>query len=215
MPTSWKRLKVSISWGTEVRFDGNQWLTSQSSKSSKGNHRQLFRSFELISLVYLVHQLDDCPHLTIPTHTWTQLSVVRFDDLDDWEVNHCLPSNRTLVPQLIETISLYQLVGINTVYVFLSILGLAQVYMHNNLPLTYLCVCVSAYCIKYGLTDCVITGSHRSACHCEGCREFCLHPLQPANTDHHQKTQPQWSPWCESAELYPEFHVRAHSRVWL
>ena len=28
-------------------------------------------SFEFISVVYLVHQLDDCPHLTIPTHKWT------------------------------------------------------------------------------------------------------------------------------------------------
>ena len=32
----------------------------------------------------------------------SQLSVV-FDDLDDWEVNHWLPSNQTSVPQLIET----------------------------------------------------------------------------------------------------------------
>ena len=35
----------------------------------KGNHRQLFSlSFELISVVHPVHQLDDCPHLTILTH---------------------------------------------------------------------------------------------------------------------------------------------------
>ena len=27
-----------------------------------------------------------------------------FADLDDWEVNHWLPSNRTSVPQLIETL---------------------------------------------------------------------------------------------------------------
>ena len=38
-----------------------------------------------------------------------------FDDLDDWEVNHWLPSNRNSVPQLIETFSLFQLVGINSV----------------------------------------------------------------------------------------------------
>ena len=52
-----------------------------------------------------------------------------------------------------------------------------------------MCVCV--YYIKYRLTECVITGSHRSACHCERCREICLHPLLPANADHHQKTQLQ------------------------
>ena len=41
-----------------------------------------------------------------------------FDDLDDWEVNHWLPSNWTLVPQLIGTFSLFQLVGINSLMYF-------------------------------------------------------------------------------------------------
>ena len=44
-----------------------------------------------------------------------QLSVVPFEDLDYWEVNHWLPSNQTLVLQLIETFSLFQLVGVNPV----------------------------------------------------------------------------------------------------
>ena len=55
--------------------------------------------------------------------------MVPFDDLDDWEVNHWLPSNRTSVPQLIETFSL-SAGRRKSSDVFLSILGLAQAYMY-------------------------------------------------------------------------------------
>ena len=43
------------------------------------------------------------------------MKFILFEDLDDWEVNHWLPSNRTSVPQLMETFSLFQLVGVNPV----------------------------------------------------------------------------------------------------
>ena len=40
----------------------------------------------------------------ICTELGTVYFGVLFDDLDDWEVNHWLPSNQTSVPQLIETL---------------------------------------------------------------------------------------------------------------
>ena len=44
----------------------------------------------------------------------SRLSVV-FDDLDDWEVNHWLPSNRTSGPPADRDSSFFQLVGVNPV----------------------------------------------------------------------------------------------------
>ena len=61
-------IKVSISWGTEVRFDGNQLNLPVIQVLENEPQTAVSLSFELISVVYLVHQLDNCPHFTIPTN---------------------------------------------------------------------------------------------------------------------------------------------------
>ena len=53
-----------------------------------------------------------------------------FEHLDDWEVNHWLPSNRTSVPQLIETFSLFQLVGVNPVMQFCTYIYYIYIYIY-------------------------------------------------------------------------------------
>ena len=64
-----------------------------------------------------------------------------FEDLDDWEVNHWLPS--TSVPQLIETFRLFQLVGINPVMLFCPTL-LALTKWPPNFRMIFICYCVPA-----------------------------------------------------------------------
>ena len=59
-------------------------------------------SSELISVVHLVHQLDDCLHLTC---LWFP-----FEDLNDWEVITGCHQNRNSVSRMIETLVYFQLV---------------------------------------------------------------------------------------------------------
>ena len=75
----------------------------------------LYSPFTLVSEFVCIHAQPDSMYHGCLVGWFCSCLWFLFEDLDDWEVNHWLPSNQTSVPQLIETFSLFQLVGVNPV----------------------------------------------------------------------------------------------------